>query len=116
MTMVITNWSELSSQPPSMEAIKSLHHPNEDFVFRRGAHERGARSLGGTSRTYIYGTKGVCRYWAQGESEEKALLLNQGQRMWLPEAPVNFHVGEDSDFEYVVVLELPEDLRSRGFQ
>lgn len=115
MNMTIQNWSELSDKQINLDAIKELHVPNEDFIFRVGGHNAGATSIGGTSGTFVYALQGSCRYWESG-LEEQALEVREGQRLWISSAPVSFSVGKEADFRYVIVLPLPEDLRGRGFR
>lgn len=116
MTMVVQNWSELSDQAFDLEAIKAIHQPHDHYLFRANTHQPGASSVGGSSRSHVYALSGGCAYWLSGESESDAVIVDQGQRIWLPEAPVNFRVGLQSEFQCVLVVEVPEEFRGKGYR
>lgn len=102
------SWNDVSNDDMSIEAIKKLHLPTENYRFSKNGYERGAHFIGTKSIPYvIYVLEGSIIYTIDGI----AFQLNGGEVGELDRCDYVCDVPSAKDVKFISVFHLPEKLR-----
>jgi len=110
MPSVVAQWKALSSEPISLEAIRSLYQPASHFRVSRNGYDAGMTFAGTGKAGRLYVISGHC---SKSVGSWKA-VLGPGTFVDFPAGDYEFSVVGDEPVKLAYVWEIPEQYRRKA--